>query len=207
VIANPATYASGFTAVNIAGDANWATFLANETSGLGNAKWGVFASAATNATLQVANGVQILTTASGNATSATTNSQLRGIVGAFGTTYLGGLQGAGTNFAVNDSYFATGGTNSGNWASGLADNLANKVAFNTDNAIGSTADFFRLTEPASGTNATISTLFSGATQWSFDGNTLSITGQTAPIPEPGTWAMLLAGLMMVGGIARRRMSI
>lgn len=29
-------------------------------------------------------------------------------------------------------------------------------------------------------------------------------GSTAPIPEPGTWAMMLAGLAVAGGIARRR---
>jgi hypothetical protein len=32
----------------------------------------------------------------------------------------------------------------------------------------------------------------------------SAYGSTAPIPEPGTWAMMLAGLAVAGGIARRR---
>jgi hypothetical protein len=28
--------------------------------------------------------------------------------------------------------------------------------------------------------------------------------QLTPVPEPGTWAMLLAGLAVVAGVARRR---
>jgi hypothetical protein len=32
----------------------------------------------------------------------------------------------------------------------------------------------------------------------------SAYGSTAPIPEPGTWAMMLAGLAVAGGISRRR---
>ncbi|MEI6299808.1 MAG: PEP-CTERM sorting domain-containing protein [Betaproteobacteria bacterium] len=32
-------------------------------------------------------------------------------------------------------------------------------------------------------------------------------GTVTAVPEPGTWAMMVAGLLMVGGIARRRISV
>ncbi|MCY4747036.1 PEP-CTERM sorting domain-containing protein [Pelomonas sp. UHG3] len=44
----------------------------------------------------------------------------------------------------------------------------------------------------------------GAYTVNFDGSTISITGVTAPVPEPSTYAMLAAGLMAVGFVARRR---
>jgi hypothetical protein len=55
-----------------------------------------------------------------------------------------------------------------------------------------------------GTFGTAETLLSqGATTVSFNGTTLSINAVT-PVPEPSTIAMMLAGLGLVGSIARRR---
>lgn len=55
-----------------------------------------------------------------------------------------------------------------------------------------------------GTFGTVDTLLSqGATTVSFNGTTLSINAVT-PVPEPSTIAMMLAGLGLVGSIARRR---
>jgi hypothetical protein len=185
---------------NIGSDANWTAYLGSVGNDTSNTFWGVMAAEKTSALS--ANGVNILTTARSNAPATTSTGLVRGIDGAFDTTYLGGLQGTGTNYAANLTYFSSA-TDVSNWANSMQHNLAGKVNFLADNAIGTNADFYRLSAAASATTAaTLSTVFSAPTQWSFDGTTLQVTA----VPEPGTWAMLLAGLMMVGGIARRRIS-
>ena len=190
-----------FAGINISSDTNWLSYLTSVGNDTTNTKWGVFATEKTSAL--AANGVNILTTARSNAPAPSTTSIVRGIDGTFNTTFLNALQGANNNYAANLSYFVSGGTNAANWAVGLQHNLGGKVSFLTDNIIGATANFYQLSAAAAATtNATQSTILSGPTQWSFDGTTLQVNA----VPEPGTWAMLLAGLMMVGGIARRRLS-
>jgi len=187
---------------NISSDSNWTEFLGSVNNNTSNVKWGVFATLKTSAL--AANGVQILTTARNNTTANTTTSLVRGIDGSFNTTYLTALADASA-VSLDNSYFRSAPGSSGNWAVSMQHSLAGKVSFLADNAIGTNADFYKLSAAAAATtNASITTLFSGDTQWAFDGNSLYIT--TAAVPEPGTWAMLIAGLMMVGGIARRRIS-
>ena len=187
---------------NISSDANWTAYLGSVANDTTNTKWGVFGTLKTSA-LSV-NGVQILTTARNNTTANTTTSLVRGIDGSFNATFLGALQ-TGTNYALNDSYFNSGATNAANWAAGLQHNLAGKVSFNADNAIGVAANFYQLSAAAAATaNATLSTVISNPTQWTFDGNTLNMT--VAAVPEPETYGMLAAGLLMLGAVARRRKS-
>jgi hypothetical protein len=89
----------------------------------------------------------------------------------------------------------------------MQDNLAGKVSFAADNSIGFGADFYRLSAASSATtNATITTVLSGATHWEFDGNSVYVTAGVAAIPEPETWALMVAGLLLVGGVTRRRLS-
>lgn len=83
----------------------------------------------------------------------------------------------------------------------------NGTGFRTSNAIGQSSDFVYLgisgefTDlPASSTllKNTANSLYSV----NFDGNAISFTA--AVVPEPSTYAMLMAGLLAVGFVARRR---
>lgn len=83
-------------------------------------------------------------------------------------------------------------------------NLGN--AYNNSNAVGVASEMFYLT--SSNTNA-FSPVVGGAMgnaalRINFDGANISATSPVAVVPEPSTYAMLLAGLFAVGFVARRR---
>lgn len=72
--------------------------------------------------------------------------------------------------------------------------------FNARNEIGASSELIYLTSSGDVSDAP-SQFTVLANTASFDGNTVTIT---AAVPEPGTYAMLLAGLAAVGFVARRR---
>jgi hypothetical protein len=85
---------------------------------------------------------------------------------------------------------------------------AGKFSFVLDNAIGTDSEFRTLNMFGSGGTATITQAayanVHGNSKFSFDGNNLKYTVAVAAIPEPSSYAMMLAGLMLVAGVARRR---
>jgi hypothetical protein len=82
--------------------------------------------------------------------------------------------------------------------------------------VGQNAEFFRITAGAGTLNARTNVEdFFAATEtaanpggfWAVSNNVLTYTGAptvVAPVPEPSEWAMMLLGLGVVGGLARRR---
>lgn len=84
------------------------------------------------------------------------------------------------------------------------------TGFNWLNTIGGVSQLFTVQQASNpvvyqlGTSYGVDTLLAGAdaATFSFDGTTLSY--QVAAIPEPGTYAMLLAGLSAIGFVVRRR---
>jgi hypothetical protein len=195
-----------FSAINVAtGDNNWSSFA---SAGLTNIQWGVFATQATSGTPTAANTWKILTTANGNNAVVQKNS-----VGVGGysniNNAIAALNGIDTNYAANTSYYfapaaVDQATQSGNFGTYLGSDLGSSgVFFNTTNAVGTTAAFFSVNRGI-GNNTKVDTVsnLDGTKVWSFNAN--NELSYVAAVPEPESYAMMVAGLLMLGAVARRR---
>jgi hypothetical protein len=205
-----------YALTNLGTDSNWTSFTGTATT---NPKyWGVFATQRlSNATTgpASANGFSLLTTLAANNTSnitSLTNAQF-GNAYSNANNWIGALTSSsfGTgNVSNNISYFFPAGAGSTgipipNIGAYLGSDFSTSQVFpDATNVIGSStaASFFDVSRglgSASLGTATFSDI--AATQvWRLEGDNLSY----APVPEPETYGMLLAGLMMIGAIARRR---
>ncbi|PTT88565.1 hypothetical protein DBR42_09525 [Pelomonas sp. HMWF004] len=85
----------------------------------------------------------------------------------------------------------------------------NGLGFDTRNAIGQSSSLVYMT-PANDVSdvialaQTMTNSSNNAYVANFDGTTMTITAAVTPVPEPSTYAMLFAGLLAVGFVARRR---
>ena len=199
-----------YSLTNIGADTNWIAF--NSASLVGPKNWGVFGLEKVSSSTTVANAFSIMTTATGDDVSVISSLKNTNLANAFGKTGTGitGVNVGNINYAVNDSYYFDTST------SGLPQNLgsqlgsdfgSNGVFLSSTNVIGTTttAHMFDISRGVGTTPAGVPTVadINVNGQWTFNGNTLDYT--VAAIPEPETYGMLLAGLMMIGVIARRRM--
>jgi hypothetical protein len=161
----------------------WTSYLAAETGSLANTTWGLAYNQGSNA----ASSLWGTTVTSGNVITTESSSKVSAGRGVFNNFLAStSLTGAG------QSAFATG-SGFDNIATGFANNWGTNATFTTDNAVGTAADFFTVTAASSKTGGTL--VASGI---SFNGTTV------AAVPEPESYAMLLAGLGLMGFIARRR---
>jgi hypothetical protein len=197
---------------NIGGDANWTQYATSVGNDFGGTVWGVMGGKKVSGS--GAGSMQFLTTATldaaSNSTSTSTNANLTSINTSFNTNFLT-LVIDGSSIATNNSYFTSAAvTDQSNWSVGGKDTGFGKLsAFTTGNAIGTDASFFNLVRSSStnGQKYSIATVLPQATpndyKWSFDGSTLV----AAPVPEPETYGLMLAGLAVIGAIARRRRQV
>jgi len=114
-----------------------------------------------------------------------------------------------TNSTHGDS-FATAGANMQDngdafnvyFVNGSANNWKGATSFQSPGSIADPLNFFFLTNSSS-TAAQQASVTTFAGQWHFDAATAQLS-YAAPVPEAETWAMLLAGLGIMGAVVRRR---
>lgn len=192
---------------NIAGDANYQSFLGASTAA--NRRWGVIGYESVNA---LAGGFSLLTTARNNTVPSLTsspkqtNGNLAGTEGIYNN--FAGALGDLSSTTVNSSYFAAASnTSASNWAQSFKTNVGGKLKFNTDLTVGTVGKIYELTTSDEDTTLVpnLTTVLDGSVgrNVSFDAATISVSA----VPEPETYGMLLAGLALVGTIARRRRSV
>jgi hypothetical protein len=184
-----ATSIASLTApVSVAG-ADWTSFSGQATyaadAAAGNVKWGLLLSpSATAFTSTIGAGQTAAIPASAGFSVINTN-----VAGALALA----IGAPATSFA------AAGSLGNNNWNVIAGTNLAASTPFTTGNLIGATGVALDAFTPAPNARAK-GTMTALAQTAGFTGSTLTV----AAVPEPETYAMMVAGLLMIGAIARRR---
>jgi len=187
-----------------AADTNWSTFF--KAADQAQLVWDIVAGSAgrSGADLLTSNaGLAIVSTATqNNATGANT---LYGTYAAAANVLPTGTPNFsthGTALTVNGSSICADQTASCSWNNGTTGHgggTLSNLPFDVSAGIGQSLAFYQITRAAT----PLYTQYAGTFSLGADG-ALSYT--VAAVPEPGTWAMLAAGLLTVGAIARRRIS-
>ena len=193
--ANKQGFGLGFrTIYSIAADANLQSFLADSTD-TARLRWNIAAGDAHGTD-------RVLTTAT--TVTAPVLTRFRGFSGGGIDTYLPNVN----NFGIPDagSIILTGrGAALGFWS----DNFGGRAAFSNAAGLGGSLGFFALSEPvASGRPVDLADVRQFMADSTIPATwTLEHSGELiyAAVPEPGAYAMFLAGLGLVGFMARRRL--
>lgn len=196
---------------NLAADANWNSFLsAVGASHVADIKWNLIA-ADTNSGSLDGDPISFLTTgAADGVPNGTRNAQLNSWVGNV-NSYITAASSVGANGgqgAIDAPGFVGGNTylhlkdGSADFASyevAHGSNWNTKANFDTTAGLGESLSFYEITKNGTSNTAIVNAALLGTV-------TLSSAGElsVSPVPEAETWAMLLAGLALVGTIARRR---
>ena len=202
----------------ISGDANWATFVSGQAN-VASYKWsisawdsfgsstpgqirGVYTTKANDEANIAASGILINNGSASGSVSALIQAQ---------DTFINAVNGLDNVVATNSSLIVTDPTLA-SYGKNYFDVWGVKAANLTPYAnVGESQNFMYLAR--SSTSNTAEGLIKaygnagGLSNWTLAANGgLTFNPPVAPVPEPGEWAMLLAGLAVVGSMARRRMS-
>ena len=204
-----ATSAPGTTYVwDLTGFGAWGTFKTSASAA--NAVFDVVGGFRTSTS--TAGGQALLTTSVNPITSSGAGSFSNGgvttVLTKLGTMFLDGATGVnampgmavanGSTTAVAADAYAYTGTSKGDYL------FATSIK-STDSVANSLSFYQLVTSSSSSLGKSVATAYAGSWSLDYAGNKLSYS-VAAPVPEADTWAMMLAGLMVVGGITRRRMS-
>jgi PEP-CTERM motif len=165
-------------------------------------RWGVFGSDGTSP-------IGMLTTQNGTGGSNPAQSRIANINSGIGSFFavhnpLGTHATQANGSAIYQADSATAGTDGGYGGRllGPNNNFNSNLSFNATGALNESLNFVRFSSPTAltSTRTQFATTL-GASTWSVNGNNLVFT---APVPEPSTYALMLAGLGALGFMARRR---
>jgi hypothetical protein len=199
-------------------DANWASFVGTSSAAdIANWRWSVtgYDNAGTPAINQVRAVYTSVTDdqarAADPSSNLLSNSKLSSVI-AKQDPGIANLNQADTDPAANNSYIVTDPSRFG--YAGYFDGiyLTDAPQLSPWATVGTAMNFIYATRSSSQNTPearffTYGTPVGGPSQWLLGANgTVNFAASVAPIPEPGEWAMLLAGLVVVGSIARRRMA-
>lgn len=176
------------------GGAAWTNFTANAGDSA-NWKWNVIAGDTTGA-VTTANAQRFLTTVANTAPAFNQASGSFNLMGS-STAPLTTAINAASTAADPAVYFA--GNNAGRFENSFSFNWKTTLPVDSTGAVGDSLRLFYLTGRS---NVAINEQFENGAAFSFNGTDLTYT--TTPVPEADTAAMLLAGLGLMGFIARRR---